>query len=165
MTPPTQALAAPAVVPIGRPTGDDIRNHRRGHRSSPAARRASLVLVLDGDGERQALFADIVTRAGGETVRSCSGADAIGALESHEPQAILVAGLPDGSLRGFIAWARPRHPDLAIVAVADGAQDATDLYNAGADVVATAPVDPDLLGAKLAAALRRARRTHLRAVR
>jgi hypothetical protein len=42
--------------------------------------------------------------------------------------------------------------------------ESTELYPGGADLVATLPVDPDLLGAKLAAALRSARRSHLRLV-
>jgi DNA-binding response OmpR family regulator len=161
MTPPTQALAAPAIRPLPRLTAEQIRNHDLGPSESPATSR---VLVLDGAGERQDLLADAVTRAGGESVLARAGADAIAILRDDEPDLVLVGGLPDGSRRGFISWARPRHPNLAIVAVARDAVEATDLYNAGADIVTTLPLDPDLLGAELAAALRRARQVHLRLV-
>jgi DNA-binding response OmpR family regulator len=146
--------------PVPRPTGDQISRHERGHDHHTDTNQ---VLVLDTDGERQALLADIVTRAGGENSLAGSGAEALAALRDTEPGAVLVASLPDGSARGFVSWARPRYPDLAIVAVASDAAEATDLYNAGADVVTTLPVDPDLLGAELAAALRRVRRLQLRA--
>jgi DNA-binding response OmpR family regulator len=124
------------------------------------------VLVLDGDGERQWLLSDVVTRAGGDAEVARTGADAVELLRDtdREVHALLVGGLPDGSRRGFVSWARPRFPDLAIVVVANDAAEATDLYNAGADIVTTLPLDPDLIGAKLAAALRRSRRPHLRLV-
>jgi two-component system KDP operon response regulator KdpE len=123
----------------------------------------SRVLVLDHDADRRGIIEDIVARAGGDTVLAESGAAAIEALASSRPHGLLVAGLPDGSLRGFVAWARPRYPDVAIVAIADDAESQTDLYNAGADIVTTAPLDADLIGAKLGAALRRTTRPHLRA--
>jgi DNA-binding response OmpR family regulator len=126
--------------------------------------QTSTVLVLDGDTDRLGLLDDVVARAGGETVQAATGAEAIEQLQDGGAHALLVAGLPDGSRRGFVSWARPRFPDLAIVAIAVDAQEATDLYNAGADIVTTLPLDPDLLGAKLAAALRRSRRPHLRLV-
>jgi DNA-binding response OmpR family regulator len=122
----------------------------------------SRVLVLDHDADRRGIIEDIVARAGGDTVLAESGADAIEALKRSRPHGLLVAGLPDGSLRGFVAWARPRYPDVAIVAIADDAESQTDLYNAGADIVTMAPLDADLIGAKLGAALRRTTRPHLR---
>ena len=161
MTPPTQALAIPVLRPIERPMGDNIRDFRS--RSQKQA-ETSRVLVLDGDSERQSILDDIVARAGGETDLATTGADAIELMADGDAHALLVAGLPDGSRRGFVSWARPRFPDLAIVAIAADASEATDLYNAGADIVTTLPIDPDLLGAKLAAALRRVRRPHLRLV-
>jgi DNA-binding response OmpR family regulator len=157
MTPPTQALATPAISPIPINFDSD-------HRDVARQAETSLVLVLDGDSERLGLLDDVVARAGGETAQAATGADAIEQLQAGEADALLVAGLPDGSRRGFVAWARPRFPDLAIVAIAADAQEATDLYNAGADIVTTLPLDPDLVGAKLAAALRRTRRPHLRLV-
>jgi DNA-binding response OmpR family regulator len=141
--------------------GDNIRDFRSRSQQHP---ETSHVLVLDGDSDRQSILDDIVARAGGETDLATTGADAIELLGDGGAQALLVAGLPDGSRRGFVSWARPRFPDLAIVAIAADASEATDLYNAGADIVTTLPIDPDLLGAKLAAALRRVRRPHLRLV-
>jgi DNA-binding response OmpR family regulator len=155
MTPPTQALATPIL--------DEVPTSRA--RDPDAAAAPNRVLVLDVDGERQDLLADVVTRAGGVSRPAGSGAAAVEILLDDEHlQLVLVAGLPDGSPRGFVSWARPRHPDLAIVAVARNAAEATDLYNAGADVVTSLPLDPDLLGAELAAALRRVRRSHLQLV-
>jgi DNA-binding response OmpR family regulator len=122
------------------------------------------VLVLDEAGERHALLSDVVTRAGGHPFLAASGAQAIGCLTSDRPQCLLVAGLPDGSRRAFITWARPRHPELAVVAIAQDPEEATELYNAGADIVITLPLDPDLLGATLAAAMRSAQRPRLRLV-
>ena len=159
MTPPTQALARPVVRRL---------SHHPAEPNRPTAARASRdpitststssrVLVLDADGERQWALSDAVHRAGGEAVVARTGAEAVKLL-AHDADALpalLVGGLPDGSRRGFVAWARPRLPDLAIVALADDAGEATALYNAGADIVTTAPLDPDLLGAKLGAALRR----------
>jgi DNA-binding response OmpR family regulator len=161
MTPPTQALATPPIRLVPAPAADQSRRHDRGPSHQPQT--TNQVLVLDTDAERQALLADIVTRAGGHHLLAGTGADALTELRGTEPNAVLVAGLPDGSTRGFVSWARPRYPDLAIVAVASDAAEATDLYNAGADVVTTLPVDPDLLGAELAAALRRVQRLQLRA--
>jgi len=130
------------------------------------ARRAGTpsVLVMDTDTDRRDLLADVVTRAGGRPTVSTTGAEAMERLATEAPECMLVADLPDGSARAFIAWARPRYPALAIVAVADGVQESTELYHAGADLVATMPLDGDLLGAKLAAALRSAQRTHLRLI-
>ena len=122
------------------------------------------VLVLDTEADRRDLLSDVVTRAGGQSAAATSGADAIERLKSDTPECVLVADLPDGTARAFIAWARPRYPDLAIVAIADGVQESTELYHAGADLVATVPIDADLLGAKLGAALRAVQRTHLRLV-
>jgi DNA-binding response OmpR family regulator len=116
------------------------------------------VLVLDASNDRRALLADVVTRAGGEASFASSGAEAIERLGTRRPQCLLVGGLPDGSRRAFIAWARPRFPDVAIVAIADQREHATELYNAGADDIALAPIDADLLGAKLAAAVRSVKR-------
>jgi DNA-binding response OmpR family regulator len=115
--------------------------------------------VLDRGGERQWLLVDAISRAGGEPAVAHTGAQALELLNAppQDIPALLVGELPDGSARGFVAWARPRFPDLAIVAVAAEAGEATDLYHAGADIVTTPPLDADLLGAKLAAALRRAR--------
>jgi DNA-binding response OmpR family regulator len=161
MTPPTQALATPVIRPALLHAAHQIRPHDRTPSQAPTTSR---VLVLDGDDERQGILADIVTRAGGETELANTGADALDLLREDDLDALLVGGLPDGSRRGFVAWARPRFPDLAIVAIAFDAAEATDLYNAGADIVTTMPLDPDLLGAKLAAALRRARRPQLRLV-
>lgn len=125
---------------------------------------AGHVLVLDGGEERRALLADVVTRAGGYSTPVATGAQAIERLRERQAQCLLVAGLPDGSRRAFINWARPRHPQLAIVAVADDEGQAIELYNAGADIVVTLPFDPDLLGATLAAATRSAQRPHLQLV-
>ncbi len=152
VTPPTHALAPPAVHPASERPRRSIRRDR-------FASAASRVLVLDQYCERQWLLTDAVSRAGGEVSEARTGADALEQLGSDDASldAVLVGGLPDGSRRGFVAWARPRFVDLAIVAVAADAGEATDLYNAGADIVTTPPLDPDLLGAKLAAALRRAR--------
>jgi DNA-binding response OmpR family regulator len=122
------------------------------------------VLVLDTDPDRRELLADVVARAGGLGDAPATGAEALERLRTDPPECLLVAGIPDGSSRAFIAWARPRYPQLAIVAVADGVEEATELYNAGADLVATLPLDADLLGAKLAAAIRAAKRSHLRLV-
>jgi DNA-binding response OmpR family regulator len=122
------------------------------------------VLVMDTDHDRRDLLADVVTRAGGRPDVAGSGADTIARLSTETPECLLVADLPDGSARAFIAWARPRYPEIAIVAVADGVEASTELYHAGADLVATLPVDADLLGAKLGAALRTAQRNHLRLV-
>jgi DNA-binding response OmpR family regulator len=125
---------------------------------------AGRVLVLDADTERRELLADVVTRAGGKHALAASGAQAIEQLREDSPRCLLVAALPDGARAAFVAWARSRHPHLPIVAIADGVEHATELYNAGADIVTTLPIDPDLLGAKLAAAIRRAQRPHLRLV-
>jgi DNA-binding response OmpR family regulator len=111
--------------------------------------------VLDADPERQALLADVVARASADIVLAGSGVEAMDRLETRRPHSLLVADLEDGSLRGFISWARPRYPDLAIIAIADGVGDATELYRLGADIVETLPLEPDRLGAKLAAAMRR----------
>lgn len=162
MTPPTQALARPVVRRLSHDPAEpsaDRRPESRAHRD-PVTSTSSRVLVLDTDGERQWALSDAVHRAGGEAIVARSGAEAVKLLaqDADELPALLVGGLPDGSRRGFVAWARPRLPDLAIVAIADDAGEATALYNAGADIVTTAPLDPDLLGAKLGAALRRARR-------
>lgn len=156
MTPPTHALARSSVRPLSRSTTDAARDHA-GPASSGSA--TSRILVLDREGERQWLLVDAVTRAGGEAAVAHTGAEALELLKASPKDlpALLVADLPDGSARGFVAWARPRYPDLAIVAVATQPGEATDLYHAGADIVTTPPLDPDLLGAKLAAALRRAR--------
>ena len=159
MTPPTHALARSAVRPLSRSTTDAARDH-----AAPAARAraTSRILVLDREGERQWLLIDAVTRAGGEAAVAHTGAEALELLNATDDDlpALLVGEIPDGSARGFVSWARPRFPDLAIVAVATEAGEATDLYHAGADIVTTPPLDPDLLGAKLAAALRRARALH-----
>ncbi len=159
MTPPTHALARSAVRPLSRSTTDAARDH-----AAPAAPASatSRILVLDREGERQWLLIDAVTRAGGEAAVAHTGAEALELLNAtaDDLPALLVGELPDGSARGFVAWARPRFPDLAIVAVATEAGGATDLYHAGADIVTTPPLDPDLLGAKLAAALRRTRALH-----
>lgn len=159
MTPPTHALTRSAVRPLSRSTTDAARDH-----AAPGARAsaASRILVLDREGERQWLLIDAVTRAGGEAAVAHTGAEALELLNATDDDvpALLVGEIPDGSARGFVAWARPRFPDLAIVAVATEAGEATDLYHAGADIVTTPPLDPDLLGAKLAAALRRARALH-----
>jgi len=157
MTPPTQALATSVLRPVPAPPADQTSRNN----GSIVRDKTNQVLVLDTDSERQGLLADVVTRAGGESSLAGTGADALAALRDDAPNAVLVAGLPDGSSRGFVSWARPRYPDLAIVAVAGDAAEATDLYNAGADVVTTLPLDPDLLGAELAAALRRVQRLQL----
>lgn len=123
-----------------------------------AARLArNRVLVLDGDQQRQWLLADAVLRAGGDAAVARFGAEALEVLGGPESElhALLVGGLSDGSRRGFVAWARPRFPGLAIVALADDPGEATELYNAGADIVTTPPLDVDLVGAKLGAAIRR----------
>ena len=155
MTPPTQALNRSSVRPLSRSTTDAARDHAVAAAHAPATSR---ILVLDREGERQWLLVDAVTRAGGEAALAHTGAEALEALTeaTDDLPALLVGELPDGSARGFVAWARPRFPDLAIVAVATEAGEATDLYHAGADIVTTPPLDADLLGAKLAAALRRA---------
>ena len=156
MTPPTHALARSAVRLLSRSTADA----RRGHAGPAApASATSRILVLDRPGERQWLLVDAVTRAGSESAVAHTGAQALEMLNAQAENlpALLVGELPDGSARGFVAWARPRFPDLAIVAVATETGEATDLYRSGADIVTTPPLDPDLLGAKLAAALRRAR--------
>ena len=113
------------------------------------------VLVLDHDPERQALLADVVGRAGADIMLAGSGVEAMEQLATGEAQSLLVADLEDGSLRGFISWARPRYPGLAVIALADDIEGATELYRLGADIVETLPLDPDRLGAKLAAAMRR----------
>jgi DNA-binding response OmpR family regulator len=135
-------------------------------RTQTPARRAGTpqVLVIDSDTHRRELLADVVTRAGGRPAVADTGAETIERLSAETPECLLVADLPDGSARAFIAWARPRFPEVAIVAVADGAGESTELYHAGADLVAPMPLDADLLGAKLAAAMRSAQRTHLRLV-
>ena len=143
---------APASASFANPTANDTT----GLAVTPR------VLVLDTEDDRRDVLADVVTRAGGNHAVAASGADAIEQLRTESPECLLVAGLPDGSSRAFIAWARPRYPGLAIVAIADGVEESTELYHAGADLVATLPIDPDLLGAKLAAALRAAQRSHLR---
>ncbi len=120
--------------------------------SNPASGR---VLVLDTDPERRALLADVVGRAGSEVALAASGVEAIERLASRGADVVLVADFEDGSPHGFIAWARPRHPELALVALADDIEDATELYRLGADIVETLPLDPDRLGAKLAAVTRR----------
>ena len=125
---------------------------------------AAQVFVLDADGERQSLLSDVVTRAGGEHTLVGSGAEAIERLRSQTPQCLLVAGLPDGTRAAFVAWARPRYPHVAIVAVANDVTHATELYNAGADLTTLLPFDPDLLGAKLAAAMRSVQRPRLHLV-
>jgi DNA-binding response OmpR family regulator len=145
--------SAPAPI---RPRAHYARN--------PAGSTAGSVLVLDADDERRDLLADVVTRAGGEHSLAASGAEAIEQLRSSTAQAILVAGLPDGTRAAFVAWARPRYPHVAIAAVAEHVEHATELYNAGADVVMILPIDHDLLGAKLGAAIRGAQRPRLRLV-
>ncbi|MEA2146388.1 MAG: hypothetical protein QOG59_1975 [Solirubrobacteraceae bacterium] len=156
MTPPTQALARSSVRPLSRSTTDAASDHAVAAAHTPATSR---ILVLDRGGERQWLLVDAISRAGGEPAVAHTGAQALELLNAppQDIPALLVGELPDGSARGFVAWARPRFPDLAIVAVAAEAGEATDLYHAGADIVTTPPLDADLLGAKLAAALRRAR--------
>jgi DNA-binding response OmpR family regulator len=116
---------------------------------------AGRVLVLDTDPDRRALLADVVGRAGSEVALATSGVEAIERLTSRGADIVLVADFEDGSPHGFIAWARPRYPELALVALADDIEDATELYRLGADIVETLPLDPDRLGAKLAAAMRR----------
>jgi DNA-binding response OmpR family regulator len=135
-------------------------------RTTTAARRAGAphVLVIDTDIDRRELLADVVTRAGGRPAVADTGAELLERLGVETPECLLVADLPDGSARAFIAWARPRFPEVAIVAVADGAAESTELYHAGADLVASMPLDADLLGAKLAAAMRTAQRSHLQLV-
>jgi DNA-binding response OmpR family regulator len=135
-------------------------------RTGTPVRQASTphVLVVDTDADRRELLADAVTRAGGQSAVAGTGAETIERLGRETPECLLIADLPDGSARAFIAWARPRFPELAIVAVGDGAAESTELYHAGADLVASMPLDADLLGAKLAAALRSSQRTHLRLV-
>ena len=131
------ATHAPALIPVS---------------TGPAAGR---VLVLDTDADRQALLADVVGRAGSEVTFATSGVEAMERLATRRPEIVLVAGLEDGSARGFLSWARPRYPEVALVALAGSIEDATELYNLGADIVETMPLDPDRLGAKLGAAMRR----------
>jgi DNA-binding response OmpR family regulator len=130
------------------------------------ARRGSAprVLVMDTDSDRRDLLTDVVTRAGGRPEIGATGAETIGLLADDTPECLLVAGLPDGTARAFIAWARPRYPGVAIVAIAQDVPESTELYHAGADLVAPMPIDADLLGAKLSAAMRSAQRNHLRLV-
>jgi DNA-binding response OmpR family regulator len=149
---------APASAAFANPTPYDRADEPRRRTATPR------VLVVDTEPDRRDLLADVVTRAGGEHDLAASGADAIEQLRAIGPECVLVADLPDGTARAFIAWARPRYPSLAIVAVADGVHESTELYHAGADLVATLPLDADLLGAKLAAALRVAQRSHLELV-
>jgi two-component system OmpR family response regulator len=118
----------------------------------PAAGR---VLVLDTSADRRALLADVVGRAGSEVAIATSGVEAMERLSTRRPDIVLVADLEDGSTRGFLAWARPRYPEVALVALAGSIEDSTELYHLGADIVETLPLDPDRLGAKLAAAMRR----------
>jgi DNA-binding response OmpR family regulator len=125
---------------------------------------APRVLVIDGDSDRRDLLTDVVTRSGGRPEIAATGAETIELLAAQAPECLLVASLPDGTARAFIGWARPRYPAVAIVAIADGVQESTELYHAGADLVAPMPLDADLLGAKLAAAMRSAQRNHLRLV-
>jgi DNA-binding response OmpR family regulator len=113
------------------------------------------VLVLDTDEGRQALLSDLVARAGTDVVLAASGVEAMDRLRTRRPDGVLIADLEDGSARGFLAWLRPRYPDLAVIAVAPGIEEATELYLLGADIVETLPLDPDRLGAKLAAVMRR----------
>jgi DNA-binding response OmpR family regulator len=120
--------------------------------SDPASGR---VLVLDTDPDRRALLADVVGRAGSEVALAHTGVEAIERLGTRHPDVVLVADFEDGSPHGFVAWARPRYPELALVALADDIEDATELYRLGADIVETLPLDPDRLGAKLAALMRR----------
>jgi DNA-binding response OmpR family regulator len=150
---------APASANFATPWQDES-----GTRTPASTGATPRVLVLDTEPDRRDLLVDVVTRAGGRHAAAPSGAAAVEQLRADTPECLLVADLPDGSARAFIAWARPRYPGIAIVAVADGVEDSTELYNAGADLVATLPVDPDLLGAKLAAALRMVQRSHLRLV-
>jgi DNA-binding response OmpR family regulator len=113
------------------------------------------VLVLDTAPDRRALLADVVGRAGSEVAIATSGVEAMERLSTRRPDIVLVADLEDGSTRGFLAWARPRYPEVALVALAGSIEDSTELYHLGADIVETLPLDPDRLGAKLAAAMRR----------
>jgi DNA-binding response OmpR family regulator len=123
--------------------------------ASAAGRPNGRVLVVDTDHSRQALLADVVARTGAEVVLAGSGVEAMERLSTRRPDIVLVADLDDGSARGFLAWAGPRHPDISLVAIADDIEDATELYHLGADLVETLPLDPDRLGAKLAATTRR----------
>jgi DNA-binding response OmpR family regulator len=154
-------MTSPTHAPVRLAASRFARSMAAHHRvtSSDAASATSRILVLDREGERQWLLVDAVTRAGGDAAVAHTGAHALELLNAADEDlpALLVGELPDGSARGFIAWARPRFPGLAIVAVASEAGEATDLYHAGADIVTSPPLDSDLLGAKLAAALRRAR--------
>ena len=154
------------MTPLARTRTAFAQPKRSTENTDTPARRAGIprVLVIDTDAERRDLLADVVTRAGGRPTIADTGADTLERLADSAPECVLVADLPDGSARAFIAWARPRFPEMAIVAVGDGAKDATELYHAGADLVAPMPLDADLLGAKLAAAMRTAQRAHLRLI-
>lgn len=145
--PSTRRAAPGAARPHARPVGPG---------AGPITART---LVVEDDRTRQWLLTDAVLRTGDEAALADSGARALEILQDDEVDvpAVLVGGLPDGTRRGFVSWARPRFPELAIVALADDVGEATALYNAGADIVTTPPIDPDLLGAKLAAARRRTR--------
>lgn len=149
MTHSTHALARAAERDLPHADADSARVIAAGTR----------ILVVDGDPERQWLLSDALLRRGVEGAVAPSGADAVALLQDAGADfpAVLVGGLPDGSRRGFVSWARPRFPELAIVTLADDTGEATALYNAGADIVTVPPIDPDLLGAKIRAALRRAR--------
>jgi DNA-binding response OmpR family regulator len=144
------------------PLATDIARTRSAGRRSRAtdpspARRAPIaqVVVLEDDDARRDLLSDIVERAGAQPTSVGSGAEALDHLRTDHVDCLLVGELPDGSAQAFVEWARPRHPELAILAIAAGVADATELYHAGADLVAMLPLDVDLLGAKLAAAMRR----------
>ena len=154
------------MTPLAMTRTAYARPQRSIERSETPARATGTaqVLVIDTDTDRRELLADAVTRAGGRPAVADTGAETIARLDANTPDCLLVADLPDGSSRALIQWARPRFPEMAIVAVAEGAKEQTELYHAGADLVAPMPLDADLLGAKLAAAMRSAQRSHLRLV-
>jgi DNA-binding NtrC family response regulator len=116
------------------------------------------VLILDIDDDRAAVLTDVVARAGGQHVLASTAAEAAEQLQAGNCACLLVSTVADTTPEAFVAQARELSPDMAIVALAEGARESTALYHAGADLVAELPLDADLLGAKLGAAIRSASR-------
>jgi DNA-binding response OmpR family regulator len=146
-----QLATAVAAGPAERRKHGD---RRKSSRDPATVRLPSNVIVVDTDSERAELLRDVVARRGAHSIYVATGAEAIELIRAGQYACVLVADLSDGSARAFVAWARRHFPTLTLVALSRGAEHSTDLYRAGADHVTQVPVDVELLGAQLGAALR-----------
>jgi DNA-binding response OmpR family regulator len=123
------------------------------------------MLIVASEARERELLANRLHRAGHHAIAVEHGEAAVRALTDAADAAAITAllisePLPDGPTAPLVRYARSlpelTHVLIVVLAADAGAAHAAALYDAGADVVATKPVDFDLLSRQIAALRRSA---------